>query len=192
MESSPYNFAERRRKLLEERARADGTYVEPFKDDDIIDVKSDSESSDPEMDAAIESIDIISAYRKWCGKSEPRVGSRTESIKVSCPNPDHPDADPSAWINTEKKTWYCGKCEEGGDVYDLAAIYFGYPRPGYKEGQEFHKLRQQMAEDFGYVVKKVAGGTVIYKDDDEQPTDGQQTGHTEPEPAMAIQPVSSR
>lgn len=166
MPDSPLNFSERRKQLLEQKAKEDGTWVEPFKEQDIPDVRSDHDS-DPEMDSIIASIGVVIAYRKWCNKSQFNEGNRTESIKVSCPLPEHPDTDPSAWLNTEKNVWMCGRCEEGGDVYDLAAIHFGYPRPGYKEGQEFHKLRTQMAEDFGYVIKKVPGGTVIYKEDND-------------------------
>jgi hypothetical protein len=55
----------------------------------------------------------------------------------SCPIPGHADANPSAWVNTEKNVWYCGRCSQGGDVYDLAAFHFGMPVPGYKEGGKF-------------------------------------------------------
>lgn len=113
---------------------------------------------DSELDATLERVDIIEAYRRWCGKMEPNPGSRREGIKISCPRPSHPDEDPSAWINTDKQTWFCGGCQVGGDMYDLAAYHHGYDVPGYKTGAEFPKLRRQMAEDLGYIVKRTLAG----------------------------------
>lgn len=179
MVDQPISFIERRQKLLEERAKASGNFVPPpsnmpaFKPEDIPDVLPERSEEDLEMDRIIGSIDIITAYRKWCGKSQVKPGNRTEGIKVSCPKPDHPDKDPSAWLNTDKGTWYCGGCEEGGDSHDIAAYHFGYPVPGYKEGQQFHKLREQMAESFGYHIKKVPGGQIIWKEEEQKPDSGE-------------------
>jgi hypothetical protein len=105
---------------------------------------------DKALDDAINRIDIIDAYNKWCGKSKPDAKGKREGIKISCPKPEHPDKDPSAWINLDKQTWYCAGCAEGGDAYDIAAFSFGFPVPGYKSGATFHDLRRRMAEDFGY------------------------------------------
>jgi hypothetical protein len=113
---------------------------------------------DLELDRVIDGIDIIDAYNKWCGKSTPNPGkSQTESIKVSCPTPGHRDRDPSAWLNTVKKTWFCGSCQIGGDVYDIAAYHFGFPVPGYKIGAQFHELRRQMAGSYGYTFVDAIG-----------------------------------
>jgi hypothetical protein len=164
---APLNFSERRKQLLAEKAKQNGVQPkEEFKKEDLLDLGDPGYEVDQELENAIASIGILEAYAKWCGKSKPnpRQG-QVESIKVSCPMPGHADKDPSAWINTDKNVWTCGKCEDGGDVYDLAAIHFAYPRPGYKDGETFHKLRIQMAEDFGYVVKKVPGGQIVYKED---------------------------
>lgn len=112
----------------------------------------------------MERLDIITAYNKWCGKMSPEVGGKREGIMISCPNPSHPDKKPSAWINLDEGhggVYYCGGCAEGGDKYDIAAYHFGYPIPGYKDGQTFHKLRQQMAESLGYQFQKVPGGQII-------------------------------
>lgn len=185
MNDASLSFSERLAKLREEKEKAAGTWTPPVNPEDVIDVRGDYETDD-ELDAAVNTIDIISAYKKWINKSQVNVGQRTESIMISCPLPGHADKNPSAWINTDKGTWYCAKDEEGGDKYDLAAIHYGYPRPGYKEGQTFHKLRTQMAEDFGYVVKKVAGGQVVYKEEvDEQPS----PNHG-PAPQTQAQPVA--
>lgn len=117
---------------------------------------------DRAMDKVIERIDILEAYRRWCGKMnpQPRTG-QVEGIKISCPIPGHRDANPSAWINTDKQTWFCGACEQGGDAHDLAAYHFGYDVPEYKEGSTFHDLRRQMAEDFGFSFTKLPGGVTV-------------------------------
>jgi hypothetical protein len=110
------------------------------------------------LDTAVEGIDIIAAYRRWCGKMEPVVGKKRESIMISCPKPNHKDSNPSAWINLDKQTWFCGSCQEGGDSHDIAAYHYGYPVPQYKNDATFHKLREQMAKDFGFTIQKMPGG----------------------------------
>lgn len=128
----------------------------------IPDEQYERSDEDREMDRVIESIDILEAYRRWCGKSNPRPrAGQTEGIKVSCPIPGHADKNPSAWVNTDKQTWYCGACDEGGDAHDLAAYHFGYPVPGYKEGHQFHDLRREMATDFGFIFTKMPGGVTV-------------------------------
>lgn len=46
--------------------------------------------------------------------------------KFRCPHHDHEDSDPSAWMNTETREWYCGSCESGGDWTELAAATLGF------------------------------------------------------------------
>lgn len=114
---------------------------------------------DLELDRVLDSIGVIEAYNRWCGKMVPSVNDRrTEGIKISCPIPGHRDNVPSAWANIEKNTWYCGPCAQGGDGYDIAAFHHGFPVPGYKEGAMFHKLRRAMGEDLGYSFKEKLGG----------------------------------
>lgn len=140
---------ERRRREAEERAKIVAETTPAF-DSDLIpeDERSDR---DQELDRFLNSLDILDAYRRWCGKSKIDLNSRrTEGIKISCPKPDHPDKNPSAWINTDKQVWFCGGCQEGGDSYDIAAYHFGYPVPTYKSGEMFHRLRRDMAESYGY------------------------------------------
>lgn len=98
----------------------------------------------------IAGLGIVDAYNRWCGKSTPEVGSRTESIMVSCPNPAHPDKIPSAWLNSNKDVFFCGSCQEGGDIMDIAAHKFGFPVPGYKKGRAFPELIQTCLIDMGY------------------------------------------
>jgi hypothetical protein len=154
-----------RARLEAKRAReaAAASVSEDIFDSDLVPDLSDTSTprtENPELDAILDRISILDAYRKWCGKSKPsNANKRKEGIKVSCPKPDHPDRDPSAWLNTEKNVWFCGSCEEGGDAYDIAAYHFGYPVTGYKEGATFHTLRQKMAESYGYTFVSAPGAT---------------------------------
>lgn len=157
-------------------------------DDDLIpDVDSGYEPTeqDLEIDDILARVGIIDAYRRWCGKSEPKPGKRTEGIKVSCPNPLHPDADPSAWVNTEKDVGTCGSCDLGFDIFDIAAWHFGFDVPGYKSGKNFPDLKRRMAEDLGYVVTvtRTLGGdtaTVVHA-----PIPGDAGAEPEPEPEQS-------
>lgn len=135
-----------------------------FSDDLIPDVGPGYEPTeqDLEIDGIIDGIDILDAYRRWCNKSEPVQGRRTEGIKVSCPNPNHPDRNPSAWVNTDKNVGTCGSCGIGFDQYDIAAWHFGFGVPDYKTGRNFPDLKRRMAEDMGYIVtvtRTLAGET---------------------------------
>lgn len=114
---------------------------------------------DDDIDRLLDGVDIVDAYVRWCGKMQPVTGSKTESIMASCPKPEHPDSHPSAWLNSQKGTWFCGGCQEGGDVYDIAGYHFGFDVPGYKTNGTFPDLRRRMAEDLGYVIKRTPTGT---------------------------------
>lgn len=103
------------------------------------------------LDEAISSMGIIDAYRRYCGKSEVEANGQTESIMVSCPIPGHPDRNPSAWLNTDKGTFYCASCSEGGDIYDIAAYHHGLT--GYRGDTSrrlFHELRKAIGTDLGF------------------------------------------
>lgn len=191
------SFSERRKQLLAEREKAGVAPSTPAPpspptpqvDADLIpDVGDNRSEESKELDSVIESITIEQAYRKWSNKSEIKAGNKREGIKVSCPKPTHRDRDPSAWLNLDKNTWYCGSCEEGGDVYDIAAYNLGYDVPGYKNGATFHELREEMAEAFGYRFKKVAGGTVMWKEE-EKPEPPKPVDQATPEPPTPAAPT---
>lgn len=138
----------------------------------------DVTDADKQMDKVIDNIDILDAYMRWCNKMVPVVkGNQRESIMISCPIPTHADKIPSAWINLDKQTWYCGGCTQGGDTHDIAAFHFGFPVPGYKVGAQFHELRREMAKDFGFTFITLPGGAVQVEapytdgDTDEDKTD---------------------
>lgn len=109
-----------------------------------------------EIDAILDDVSILDAYARWCGKMQPQVGKRSESIMVSCPNVAHPDKHPSAWINSAKGVGNCAVCG-GFDQYDIAAWHFGFDVPGYK-GSDFPALRRAMVEDLGYAVRRTKSG----------------------------------
>lgn len=118
--------------------------------------------SDEQLDAIVKHMPITQAYTRWIGKGQPerRWNGQTESIMIRCPFPGHPDENPSAWCNSDKNVWYCIKCEYGGDIYDLAAIKFGFPVPDYKKTPgAFAQLRANMAKDFGLQIVKGLNGT---------------------------------
>lgn len=114
------------------------------------------------LDEVIGRIDIVDAYNRWCGKMQVNPGNRKESIKCSCPNPAHPDKNPSAWMNREKGTGFCSGCNEGFDLWDIAAYKFGFPVPGYKDKSLFRQLRDCIATDLGY-AKYTTAGKVTYR-----------------------------
>lgn len=182
------------RKLAEKRAakerleRAKQELIQIEHDERLVPQVEDTGRSetDLEMDRIIDRVDIIEGYRIWCGKMVPNPKGKTESIMISCPIPGHTDKKPSAWINTDKNTWFCGGCQLGGDVYDLAAYRHGYPVPGYKDGANFHDLRREMAKDLGYTFTKLPGDIVVI----EGPEDESDGIVTEPEPGTDDDPLA--
>lgn len=154
-------------RLAERRAREEAEAVKKptgtFEEDLIPEPAYERSESDLEIDAVLDRIGIIDAYTRWCGKMVPTAAnSRTEGIMISCPIPGHVDSDPSAWINTDKQVWFCGGCEQGGDKFDIAAYWLGFPVPDYKEGVNFHLLRERMASDFGYTRRENHDGSSSY------------------------------
>jgi len=150
-------------RLAEKKAKeaAEAEKVEVFDADLVPEQTRERSESDLAIDHALDGVDILEAYRRWCGKSNPDPKGMKEGIKVSCPIPGHADKDPSAWINTDEQVWYCGRCSEGGDKFDIAAYHFGYPVPGYKEGASFPKLREEMALSLGVQITRIAGGEKV-------------------------------
>lgn len=171
MSDSP-DLTKFQQRLEERRARERAEAVESVAhDEDLIpELVYERSDDDLEIDSVLDRIDIIDAYVKWCGKMVPSANvRRTEGIMISCPIPGHVDADPSAWINTDKQVWFCGGCQEGGDKYDIAAYWLGYPVPDYKVGVNFHLLRERMATDFGYTKREHHDGSSTYVAPVEEP-----------------------
>jgi hypothetical protein len=116
------------------------------------------------LDDFISLINIDNAYNQWAQKGPVKTHGRRESVKVRCPNPDHPDINPSAWLNLDKNVFNCARCG-GGDKWDIAAWRFGFPVPQYKQDKEsFRSLREKIGEYFGmHVTKGVAGDVFLTK-----------------------------
>lgn len=127
--------------------------------------------ADQLIENTINSIEILDAYQTYIGKEIVwKEDHLDEGMHVSCPMPNHPDKNPSAWINKTKKTWFCGACEIGGDVLTLAAIAKGYNLQSYQDGVEFVRLRESVAADHGVHTKRTPGGQLIAWTDEPQPT----------------------
>lgn len=195
-------IAERRARLAAEEA------LKQEHDADLVpSTPYERSEADFEMDRVLDSIDILDAYRRWCGKMTPVVrGGQREGIMISCPVPTHADTNPSAWINLDKQVWSCGACQTGGDKFDIAAFHYNYPVPEYKEGKAFHDLREKMAEDYGFRIQVLAGGVrtlVPPEKEDERPDDSEpvakvdpppvaKSGDTTPTPSLAVvSPIST-
>jgi hypothetical protein len=69
-------------------------------------------------------------------------------------------------MNSDKNTWFCGGCQRGGDIYDLAAIGLGFDIENYKNSQ-FVELRRAIASHFvtyfnadtGAIIQETTDGT---------------------------------
>jgi hypothetical protein len=136
-------------------APAEYSDLVPDADDGDAYARSDTDLT---IDRLIENLDIRDAYDRWIPKPRPnQPGNKREGIMVRCPRPDHTDNNPSAWLNADKGTWYCGGCGEGGDKLDLASYYFGIG--DYRHGKAFGELRKRVAESLGYKVIEAPGVT---------------------------------
>lgn len=139
-------------------------------DEYVPDVEASINPEEKALDDAIKHLNIADAYIRWCGKSRPdtRSGRQKEGIKVSCPNPAHPDVHPSAWLNTDKGLYHCPGCAMGGDVWDIAAWHFGYSVPGYKrDPAQFRELREKIGVELGFQTIKGIAGTYLVPPGDE-------------------------
>lgn len=114
---------------------------------------------------------IIACVRKF-GKPQDRINERnTEGVKVRCPFNDHTDHHPSAWVNTVKNTWYCGKCMTGGDVIDFYAVRQNYNAKTFHKDGSFSEVVKAMGAELGLaVIKSSSGGFMISDDEDEWPS----------------------
>jgi hypothetical protein len=174
---SKFQLALERKRATEAAAAAEAEAAkQSFEPDLVPEDEYQRSEGEKALDAFVENISIVDAYNKWCNKMHvsPRPGQR-ESIKVRCPNPDHEDKGPSAWMNLDKNVLNCRpEGDVGYDSHDIAAWFFGFPVPDYKTNGDFPKLRRMMAEAFGMKVERTLGGqTVAYleeepKEDEEE------------------------
>ena len=100
------------------------------------------------VNEACDSIGIKEIYdRLGKGVYGPRSG---DEIQISCPNPAHPDANPSASMNVAKDLFYCYRCcQKGTNKYAVAAYAWGYPVP---IGEKFWEVKKRLAEELRGVV----------------------------------------
>lgn len=191
--ATPQERAEHFRKLLASRNTELTPDAESRFDSDLVpDIEQNSISEEAQrLEDFVQGIDILEAYRKFINKMDPQPRGNSREVHISCPIPGHVDNNPSAWANVDTKTWYCGGCGIGGDIYDLAAIGLGYSWPGsYKTKDEFPKLKKDLAESFGLVVhtSPLTGNTTILTpvpDEADEETDERQEPEVEATPAPA-------
>jgi hypothetical protein len=147
---------------IEERKRAQEAAQpepEPTFDADLIpELDYDKSEEEKQLDAAINSLDILTAYQMWCGKMQPKVRpGQKENIMVSCPRPDHPDKHPSAWINLQLQAGNCA-IHGGFDAKTIVAWNLGLTT----RGTDFIKVRQAIGERLGFrFVPRLGGGSDV-------------------------------
>jgi energy-coupling factor transporter ATP-binding protein EcfA2 len=202
------NVSERFLKKLEERRRAaaqagqtdnsaqsapPGTPTAQTPDVDIPDVDQTLVLS-PEkqaIDDAIASINIIDAYNRYSNKTPIPPTQKMEGVKVSCPNPTHVDNNPSAWLNQEKGLWYCEPCGMGGDIWDMAAWYYGYGVPSYKDPKLFRELRTRIATELGFQITRSLTGQTYVSMPPQMPAPVQPTPVQPPAQPQVQEPVQT-
>ena len=124
------------------------------------DVEGDLSENVKAINNAVDTITIFQIYDRLIGKQRDDVGSKTESIMASCPNPSHPDRKPSAWFGQRDGKWllFCGKCEEGWDSFKLAGLAYGLD-----DQVDLWKIKLELAENFRGVrlVEGLVGTEVV-------------------------------
>lgn len=66
--------------------------------------------------------------------------------KIPCPLPGHEDRTPSCQVYTDTG-WHCFGCGNGGTIYTLAGLLWGYPTP--LRGHSFVEVKRRLLERFG-------------------------------------------
>jgi putative DNA primase/helicase len=84
----------------------------------------------------------LDAFHKASGQEE--FTKRGGEYNFVCPNPDHDDKNPSAWLNPEKGSWMCRACLAGGGIAELYAAVHGL-----KVASDFDRIERELAELLG-------------------------------------------
>lgn len=111
------------------------------------------------IDELVEALPMQEAVNLW-GKPQTdfkRTGAN--SVLIRCPNPAHPDRNPSANCDLEQGLFNCFGCDASGDKYALAALHHGIP--DYQSGKNFVDLKHKIATDLGYTITETAGTTTL-------------------------------
>jgi hypothetical protein len=142
---------------------------------------SEHENPYPTLKQELRRLGIVEAYRRWCGKCEPQ-GRGPENIIIRCPFPDHPDENPSAWMNSDKGTGNCAMCG-GFDTYDLWAMAHGYPVPSYRDNKgQFKEVVRGIAGDLGLEVVSTGGVDYVAPQQEEPEPEPRATVTALPQP----------
>ncbi len=138
-------------------------------------------------------VSVLDAVRRW-GKSQAVIkeGNRIEGIHVRCPFSGHEDYRPSAWVNTNKGTWNCGKCELGGDSIDFyAARRYGLESPAFHKTDSFLQVVDEIARELGIEEPTTKAPIIDLSDESDEPDEpGEPKPEPEPDPAPTPAPAS--
>lgn len=138
-----------------------------FDDDLIPEIEPDGVQDDG-LDVWLDRVGIIDAYNRWANKGIVVDKGKEESIKVRCPNPNHEDNHPSAWLNTRKGSGGIGMCRACGDMgfdkFQIFAWNKGLTPAGQKIESEFPEVRRAMASELGATIVEVGGKSSVLQD----------------------------
>lgn len=70
---------------------------------------------------------------------------RGEEYRIFCPNPGHPEANPSTDVNLETGYWHCYSCGVGGDLADLSILLTHGAIPDKRTERRKYKLLREEA-----------------------------------------------
>ena len=141
-------------------------------------------------------VNIATAVQRW-GKPQAnlKIGNRREGIHVRCPFPSHADHNPSAWINLDKNTWFCGACQEGGDQIDFfAAARHGLSPQDFHAGKQFREILEEAAGELGIDFEPPPKLPPHLQEPPDDPPMTVPTPEPDPEPTpslVAAEPVTS-
>lgn len=113
-----------------------------------------------QIDDLVAQLPMDEAIRMWGKPQSDFKRTSSQSVLIRCPNPEHPDRNPSANCDLEKGLFHCFSCDASGDKYTLAALHHGFGRD-YQNGKNFVDLKKQVAVDLGYTITETGGQTVL-------------------------------
>lgn len=71
---------------------------------------------------------------------------RGDEYDILCPNPAHPDSNPSTSVNLETGLWNCFSCGTAGDLVELGLYMLDLPMEPYRVKQESRKQVLEMLQ----------------------------------------------
>lgn len=113
-----------------------------------------------QIDHLVDELPMTEAVRMWGKPQNDYKRTGEHSVLIRCPNPSHPDNNPSANCDLERGLFHCFSCDTSGDKYTLAALHHGYGAD-YQAGRNFVELKKKVATDLGYTITETGGRTIL-------------------------------